>query len=304
MRRFALAALAVAAALSGLFYLRPFQTVTYLRKVRLRLGGVVRVRAESLAAYEKDLCAPGAPCSCVALIHGLGDSALTWDNILLGRHGAARPQRGMRLLALELPGSEGSREPAAPEGYAVPAMAESVEAALESRCPRWTVVGNSLGGWVAAWVALQRPVLVERLILVNAAGLADPSGALVKTARTLEDPTVEKMKDFVARAYHAHPPVPERAWPAIVASIRSRPAAKIVAALKEEYLLDGQAKLITAPTTILWGKDDGVVPLDIGRGWARLLPHARLELIPDCGHLPQQECPASVSKAIQSPGSP
>ena len=54
-------------------------------------------------------------------------------------------------------------------------MAETIGTAVESRCPRWTVAGNSLGGWISAWIALQRPALVERLVLIDAAGLSEIS---------------------------------------------------------------------------------------------------------------------------------
>jgi pimeloyl-ACP methyl ester carboxylesterase len=147
-------------------------------------------------------------------------------------------------------------------------------------------------------VALKKPELVSRLVLVNAAGLADPTGTLVNAARTLEAPTPENMKAFVARAYKKHEPVPERAWTAIVDSIRSRPTAKIVAALREADQLDSLAQGIRAPTLVLWGADDGIVPRAVGRGYARLIPKAKLELVPECGHIPQQECPAAVLTAL------
>lgn len=280
------------------FYLKPLESVVLLRKAALKRAGVKRVHAATLAAYEEDLCSPGRPCRCVALIHGLGDSALTWDNILLGKRGAAAPKPGTRYLAVELPGSEGSDAPAAPGGYSIPAMSDAVRDALQTRCSSWTVAGNSLGGWIAATVALRWPQGVRRLVLINNAGVADPTGRLVQAARTLESPTVALMKDFIARAYHAHAPVPDRAWPAIVAQIRGRPTARIVAALSEKDLLDGRLRAIRAPTTIVWGESDGVVPRAVGEAFARQIPGARLVGVPDCGHLPQQECPAAVTRAL------
>ncbi len=269
-----------------------------LRAARLNASGVRRVRAGTLAAYEENLCAPEKPCRCVALIHGLGDSALTWDNILLGHGGAAKPPAGVDLLAVEIPGSEGSQPPLNPAGYAIPAMASTIKDALKAKCPEWTVVGNSLGGWLAAEIALQWPEGVKSLMLLDAAGLDDPTGVLVQTARTLQNPTVENMRDFLKRCYHNPPPAPDRALAEVVESIRSRPAAAIVAALKKEDQLDARASAIRARTTIIWGATDGVVPRAVGEGYARLIPGAKLEFVPDCGHLPQQECPQAVSRAL------
>jgi len=291
-------ALWVVALFLGVFWLRPYETNRTFGKLRLRLGGVKRVQAASLAAWEKNTCATGKPCRCVALIHGLGDSAGTWDKVLLGNDGAAPPPPDVRLLAVDLPGSEGSLPPASPSGYAIPAMADSVQEALQSRCSEWTVAGNSLGGWVAAWLAIKWPEGVKRLVLINAAGLADPTGIEIETARVLQDPTVEKMQAFSKRAYFKPPTVPDRAWPGLVAAIKARPTARICAALDPKDLLDGRAALIKAPTVVLWGLADKAIPEAVGRGFARLIHGARFVGLDQCGHLPQRECPSAVSKVL------
>jgi pimeloyl-ACP methyl ester carboxylesterase len=301
--KLAAAALAGLALLGGALFaaavhFRPFGTVVALRELALRRGGVARVKHGALAAWELDRCAPGAPCRCVALIHGMGDSALTWDKVLLGL-GVPPPPAGTRVVAIELPGTDGSDRPADPEAYRVPRQAAAVRAALEPLCPAWTVAGNSLGGWISAELALQWPEGVERLVLLNAAGLNDPTGLLYETGRILSDPTVQTLKDFVGRA-KAHPPedVPPRAWQEVVDSMRSRPIKETFAAFRMEDVLDERAKRIRAPTAILWGDADRVVPVEMALRMAKLIPKARLERIPDCGHLPQQECPAPVTKAL------
>lgn len=305
MRRLKLAAaallallLAGGALLAAAMTLRPFRTVVTLRELALRRGGVARVKRGALAAWERDRCEPGKPCRCVALIHGMGDSALTWDKVMLGL-GVPPPPGGTRLVALELPGTDGSDRPKEVEAYRVPAQAKAVRAALEPLCPSWTVAGNSLGGWISAELALQWPEGVERLVLVNAAGLNDPTGLLYQTGRILSDPTVQTLKDFVGRA-KAKPPerVPERAWQEVVDSMRSRPIKETFAAFRMEDVLDRRARGIRAPTTILWGDADRVVPAEMATRMARLIPKSTLEHIPDCGHLPQQECPAPVTKAL------
>lgn len=305
MRRLKLAAAAALVLLlagGGLFAaavtLRPFRVTVLLRELALRRGGVSRVKHGALAAWERDRCAAGAPCRCVALIHGMGDSALTWDKVMLGL-GVPPPPEGTRVVALELPGTDGSDRPSEVEAYRIPAQAKAVRAALEPLCPSWTVAGNSLGGWISAELALQWPEGVERLVLLNAAGLNDPTGLLYETGRILSDPDVRTLKDFVGRA-KARPPenVPERAWQEVVDSMRGRPIKETFAAFRMEDVLDRRARLIRAPTAILWGDADQVVPVDIALRMDRLIPRSTLERIPDCGHLPQQECPAPVTKAL------
>lgn len=305
MRRLKLAAaallalaLAGGALLAAAVTFRPFRVSVTLRELALRRAGVARVKHGSLAAWERDLCEPGKPCRCVALIHGMGDSALTWDKVMLGL-GVPAPPGGTRVVALELPGTDGSDRPADVEAYRVPSQAKAVRAALEPLCPSWTVAGNSLGGWISAELALQWPEGVEQLVLLNAAGLYDPTGLLYETGRILSDPDVRTLKDFVGRA-KARPPqdVPERAWQEVVDSMRSRPIKETFAAFRMEDVLDRRARGIRAPTAILWGNADKVVPVDMAVRMDKLIPDSTLEHIPDCGHLPQQECPAPVTKAL------
>ncbi|MBI3549476.1 MAG: alpha/beta hydrolase [Elusimicrobia bacterium] len=274
----------------------PYQTFIAIRKVSMTAGGVRRIRAGSLAGYERDLCEPRKPCRCVGLIHGLSDSALTWDNVLLGKRGADKPAPGTLYVALEYPGSEGSFPPAA--GFTIPAMAEAMRASLEPKCSKWTLVGNSLGGWIAAWMALQWPDGVERLILLSPAGFEDPTGLALETARTLEEPTPQAMEAFMAKSYHRPMPIPKRAWPAIIATLNSRPTKSILSAMRREDLLDRRASAIRAPTLVLWGSSDRTLPLAVGEGFARTIRGARLMPVKDCGHLPQQECPAAVTRAL------
>jgi pimeloyl-ACP methyl ester carboxylesterase len=273
----------------------PFQTHMALRRLALWRGGVHRVAVGPLLAYEKSSCRPGSPCRCVALVHGMGDSAMTWDKTMLGSDGASLPPEGTLLLAVDMPGTDGSA-PAA--DYGIRAQSRVLRAALETRCPEWTVAGNSLGGWISGWLAVDWPQGVRRLVLVNAAGLTDPSGLTLEAAKTLSAPTIPAMKLFNTRAFGRPRPIPERAWSVAVDSIRARPVRAIFAAFKMEDVLDARLKDVKADTTILWGSSDGVLPGEFAERFHRGLRGSRVELVPGCGHLPQQECPESVSRVL------
>ncbi len=281
------------------FVLAPFETVMSVRKAVLWAAGARRVRLDGgLLAYEKDGCVPGSPCRCVALIHGLGDSSLTWDKVLLDPRAGAS---GLRLVAPDMPGTDGSAPPPDPSGYGIRAQARTLRTALEGRCPEWTVAGNSLGGWIALRLALDWPQGVRGLVLVDAAGISDPSGRAEESARTLAAPTLETLKAFSRRARFEDRDIPERAWLSGLAAIRSRPTAAIVAALNRGELLDARLGALRVPTTILWGDADGIIPVAVGERLHRLIAGSRFESEPRCGHLPQQECPAAVARALFSP---
>lgn len=273
----------------------PFETFDLYRRAALRWSGVRRAPAGPLMAWERDTCAPGAPCRCVALVHGLGDSALTWDKILRDPRAAAP---GLRLWAVDMPGTDGSAPPADPAGYAVPAQARALRAALEPACPRWTVAGNSLGGWTAMTLALDWPQGVADLVLVDPAGIDDPSGRAEESARTLAAPTLESIKAFSRRARFNDRELPEAAWRSGLAAILRRPAAATVRALRREDLLDARLSALKTPAVVLWGEADGIIPAAVGRRLHTLIRGSRWELIPRCGHLPQQECPEPVASAV------
>ncbi|MFI5347336.1 MAG: alpha/beta fold hydrolase [Elusimicrobiota bacterium] len=278
------------------FTLAPFETVTALRRAALWKNGVRRVPLEGgLFAYERNGCLPGKPCRCVALIHGLGDSALTWDKMLMDpRAGRA----GLRLLAPDMPGADGSAPPADSSGWAIRAQARTLRTALESRCPEWTVAGNSLGGWTSLWLALDWPAGVHDLVLADAAGIEDPSGRQVESARVLAEPTLPLLKEFSRRARYRDREIPERAWISALASIKGRHTYELVHGLRREELLDSRLPGLRAPATIIWGDADGIIPIAVGARLHRLIKGSRYEVAKRCGHLPQQECPEVVARAL------
>jgi len=55
---------------------------------------------------------------------------------------------------------------------------------------------------------------------------------------------------------------------------------------------------LSAPTLILWGEQDALIPVAYGHEFARLIPDSRLEIVPDCGHIPQVEQPAITIEAV------
>ena len=290
----ALAAGLLAAGAAVVYF--PFQTVNAIRRAALWRGGVRQVRLDGgLLAYEKDGCLPGKPCRCVALIHGLGDSAMTWDRLLLdGRAGA----EGLKLVAPNMPGSDGSAAPADPAGYAIRAQARTLRAALSGVCPRWSVAGNSLGGWTSLWLALDWPQGVSDLVLLDAAGISDPSGREEESARALADPTLEKMKVFRLRAHADGGEIPERAWIAGIAAIKARHTYDVAHGLRREELLDARLSALKIPVRIIWGATDGIIPVEVGKRLHRLIAGSRYEVVQKCGHLPQQECPEPAARAI------
>ena len=180
-------------------------------------------------------------------------------------------------------------------------MAGALRSTLEPVCPRWTVAGNSLGGWVAAWLAADWPEGVERLILLAPAGLDDPTGLSEETARTLADPTPEAIQAFLGKAQASPAAFPKAVLKQIAGRIRSRPSKSMVLAIRKEEYLDESLSAVRAPTLVLWGEADRSPVLDKnGARKMRLsLEQSRLVRIPEAGHLPQVERPVEFLRALR-----
>jgi pimeloyl-ACP methyl ester carboxylesterase len=168
------------------------------------------------------------------------------------------------------------------------------------------VVGTSLGGWIAAELAALWPERVARLVLVDAVGLwiaEHPIGELFGT----EPPALAKMifhdqQHPVAQLMASMTPdaiahVPEEFAYAQLAAFEA--AAKVA---WNPYLhdpkLEGRLRRVTAPTLVVWGRQDGLVPLAYGERWRDRIRGARLEVIDRCGHLPPIERADAFAAAV------
>jgi pimeloyl-ACP methyl ester carboxylesterase len=228
-----------------------------------------------------------------------------------------------RVIALDLPGfghSELPRAPVSIEGYADTVAAVCAELQID----RAAVVGNSMGGLVAAELALRHPALVERLVLISPAGVSDrymgfpaklighPVGGAVARRMFAGGPPSER----VVRALASRPrgriatlavlnarPVrrADRLHPAMVYELAggfARPAAAAAAVALARHELRSRLPQIQAPTLIVWGDRDNLIPLRCGHEFQRLIPGARLSVYPDTGHNAMIERPARFNAEL------
>jgi pimeloyl-ACP methyl ester carboxylesterase len=296
--------LAVLSAIAGVCYLAfPLELSRLRARFDLWRDGVSEVRfGAHLAALERDHCpASGTGCDCVLLVHGLGDDSLTWRRLLQSESRVwLRP---VRLIAPDLPGVGASPPPLDPVfGYRVGSIAAALAEgmAATARCERWIVAGNSFGGWIAARMAVDYPTQLHRLVLVGATGLKAQIEASASEAELISRPTVDSMQEFQRRAYHRPRPLPRHVWWAAVRRARSGNARAMREAQSPDEALDGRLARVTAPSFLFWGESDRISPPAFARAFAAELPGAHLTLRPECGHLPQKECPEALIGTINS----
>ena len=168
---------------------------------------------------------------------------------------------------------------------------------------RPVVVGSSLGGWLAAELAVWFPDQVAALVLVDAMGLRIEGRPIFDIFAARYQETIRQvlphggdLLELLEPAYDADDP----AAPLLHLFNASEATARLGwnPFLHDPKLLE-RLPGVAAPTLVVWGADDGVVPLAHGEAFAAAIPDARLEVIERCGHLPALEQPAALANLVQ-----
>lgn len=163
-----------------------------------------------------------------------------------------------------------------------------------------TVVGASLGGWIAAEIAVKSTARIARLVLADAVGIRvsnDPETSDIADMFALTE------KDFIALAYH-DPRIGERDSSLPEAALRkiARNLESTARFAWQPYMHDpklkGRLHRIDVPTLVLWGAQDRIVTPDYGRAYAAAVPGARFALIEEAGHFPHLEQPEQFAEQV------
>jgi pimeloyl-ACP methyl ester carboxylesterase len=250
------------------------------------------------------------------LIHGLGDEADTWRHVLLPL--AAR----RRVIAVDLPGFGRSERPR--RAYTLAFFAQTIAGLLAALgIQRAVLVGSSMGAATAQRLALARPDLVERLVLVDGcvpATRSFPTGPIwMFLTPGLGEATYTSLRRSADGGYSTLEPyyyslaslsADDRAF--LATRVRARVESDgqrraflsalrwlaIERALRADQLRNLVVRQAT-PTLLVWGEHDAIVPVAAAHAMAALLPSAQVELISACGHLPQQERPSELIALIE-----
>jgi pimeloyl-ACP methyl ester carboxylesterase len=159
-----------------------------------------------------------------------------------------------------------------------------------------TVIGNSIGGWITAEIALLKSPRVSGIVLVDAVGI-QVAGHPVADFFSLSMDEVFTRSFYNPEPFRIDPATLPPAAQAIAASNRAAIAAYAGASMTDPTLARRLATL-EIPTLVLWGESDGIVDADYGRAYAAAIPMARFQLLTATGHSPQLETPDQVDRAI------
>jgi pimeloyl-ACP methyl ester carboxylesterase len=257
---------------------------------------------DGLRLYLRDTGPRDAPA--VILLHGFGSSLQTWDDwarVLSVDH---------RVIRFDLPGF--GLTGADPTGDYSDQRTIQVLAALMDKLDlrRASLIGNSLGGKIAWMFAATYPDRVDRLVLVSPDGFASPGFDYNKRAEVpwlmrLLPYTLPKdlLRSTIAPAFAnpaaLTPPLMTRYYDMMRApGVRTA----MLARMAQVMLAPPEAALhrITAPTLLIWGERDAMIPYSNAADYLRTIPNARLVSFPKLGHVPQEEAPAESVAPVEA----
>src|SRR6266705_772755 len=231
----------------------------------------------------------------VILLHGLADDVGVWELAI------APLAAKYRVVALDQIGFGRSDKPLL--NYRASTFVDFLDGFLnELKIDRASLVGNSLGGWVAADFALTHPERVDRLVLCDAAGYRAVSKNMDPRALSaLRLASREDIRYLGPLTFHN-----KRFYEDVDLAFKQRVTAGdnytvnqlLDSMISGEDVLDGRVGAIHKPTLILWGREDRLIPLSLAERFHNEIAGSRLEIIDNCGHMPHVECSDEFNHAL------
>jgi pimeloyl-ACP methyl ester carboxylesterase len=160
-----------------------------------------------------------------------------------------------------------------------------------------SVIGNSIGGWIAAEMALLGSERISSMIIVDGVGIEVPDQPIADFFN-LTFPQIAQLSYHDPERFLIDP---EALPPAARAEIAGNRATLAVYAGEPmvDASLRGRLADASLPTLVLWGDSDGIANPVYGRAFAAAIPAARFQVLPDTGHLPQLESPRLLLDEIR-----
>ncbi|BCJ33518.1 2-succinyl-6-hydroxy-2,4-cyclohexadiene-1-carboxy late synthase [Actinocatenispora thailandica] len=211
-----------------------------------------------------------------------------------------------RVIAVDWPGHGDSDADAGGRPVTAPLLADVLEEVVLAQDLRGLrLIGNSVGGFAAARLAIRHPDRVTGLVLVDSGGFAGHDPVSRTLFRAIGTPAIAKrlMPRFVPGYMKPRTASDREIVARTVARARTGAGAALAASMwrsfaTAEHDLHGQADRLTAPTMIVWGRRDTAAPLRAGRATHRYLPNATMEVL-DTGHVVFSSDPRSFLRVVE-----
>jgi len=232
----------------------------------------------------------------VILLHGLGGSVLNWAT------NTAAISQNYHVIALDQVGFGKSEKPMLK--YRVATFVDFLDKFMsELKIEKAALVGNSMGGWVAALMAIKYPNRVEKLILADAAGLVPANfneAQIYQLNNSTRDEIRANMKLIFANPlFQNNEALVDQFMTARVTANDGGTINSVIDSIKrKEDFLNGRLSEIKKPTLIIWGKQDGLLPVADATTFNKGIAGSELAIFDPCGHAPQFERAADFNKKV------
>jgi pimeloyl-ACP methyl ester carboxylesterase len=259
----------------------------------------------------------------LVLIHGTGSSLHTfeeWVNLLLssaksrtlaGRGSDIFGKEGKRIVRMDIP-AFGLTGPDPQHDYSMEKYVNFIENFLAAKgIKQCILVGNSLGGQISWQFALKNPQKVSKLILIDATGYPIKTKKTVLAFQIARMPIVNKIMTFITPYALARESVENvyadksKITDALVdryfeLTLRAGNRQAFVDRLNMLYDTSNipMIKTIKAPTLVLWGEQDLLIPMENGQRFHDDLPNDTLVILKNMGHVPMEENPVESLRPV------
>ncbi len=233
----------------------------------------------------------------IVLLHGSNADLHTWQRW------ADALKSDYRVIRFDQRG-HGLTGPAPDGDYSLDGFVRDIDAVTAALgVERFTLAGNSMGGWIAAGYAMRHPERLDALVLVDAAGAPVESAGGGNLAFTLARvPGVgSAMSQLLPRALVARslsqsvsnqavvtPEAVDRYWE-LARYPGNRAATRARFSTPRKNFTAAQVAGIEIPTLVMWGEEDRLIPFAAARWYMDHLPQATLAAYPGVGHIPMEE---------------
>lgn len=232
----------------------------------------------------------------VILLHGLGGSTANWATNI------APLSAQFHVIALDQVGFGKSDKPNLK--YRVITFVDFLDKFMtEIKVEKASLVGNSMGGWVAAWMAIKYPNRVEKIVLANSAGIV-PASFVPDQMYQLNNSTRDEIRAnmkliFANPLLQTNEGLVDQFMTARVTANDGGTINSIIDSIKRrEDLLNDRLGDVKKPTLVIWGKQDGLLPLADAHTFNKGIAGSELLLFDGCGHVPQFEKAVEFNKAV------
>jgi abhydrolase domain-containing protein 6 len=235
----------------------------------------------------------------VVMVHGYSSEKTVW--MRFASHFTDRYQ----VLILDLPGhGETAFDPELK--YDTVSQGQRVLQAMDAlNISRAHIIGNSMGGFIAAQIALHHPERVQSVTLIDAAGVIAPEASdmekmLAKGRNPFEISTREEFDAFYAMTMAQPPWLPRMILDYMADDYiaRRESLARIHQDFHQVDMLDAQLSEFRVPVLVMWGERDRLLHISSAEVWKSGIPGAELISYPALGHMPMLEDPSRSASDI------